>query len=105
MGAIDGKDEGGFWVPNEVIDLYARHIGVRGIGLYCILCRAVTRSCYPSYGQLARFCRITPSYVRVLVDRLRVCGLLNNHDAAAIEEATRRLGGDTGGDGNGDDDE
>lgn len=83
-GLHDLKERGGFWVPNEFVDLYADLIGSKGIHLYILLVRSCTLKDYPSVAFLAEKVRLTQPRVRALLDLLFRYEILNAHDMDAI---------------------
>ena len=82
------KEHGGFWLPNEAIDLHARHLGSRGVHLYAVLARSCTATRYPSVGELAGMLACSSRTIRMLLARLRECNLLNDFDLQSIRGYT-----------------
>lgn len=82
------REDGGFWLPNELIDLHARHLGSRGLYVYCVLARTASHKHYPTVRDLASLTEISPRTVRGLLRRLHEYGLLNDHDLANIAGST-----------------
>jgi hypothetical protein len=78
------REPGGIWIPNEVIDLHAPHLGSRALHVYCLLARCSSQKAYPSRTEIARLLGISVRLAGVLVGRLREAGLLNNSDLARI---------------------
>ena len=78
------RTEGGFWIPNSVIDRDFDYIKARGLATYCLLARAVTKYQYPGIVDLACKLRVTERKATDVVNRLESCGLLNEYDMKAI---------------------
>jgi hypothetical protein len=84
----DWRTEGGTFLPNEVIDLYAKHLGPRGLSVYLHLARCVTTREYPGIDRLSRMTRISKPAVRNALYALASFGLLTKHDIKIIFERT-----------------
>jgi hypothetical protein len=79
------QEPGGFWIPNELVDAFLRILGPRGVYLYCVLARAVTRRHYPSFDDLCQLANSPRHTTWRLLSLLRYHGLLNDSDIDALK--------------------
>lgn len=78
------KEDGGFWLPNSFVDCHAQLLKARGVYLYVLLARSVTRSHYPSADDLAALAKMSRSQVDSLLGFMVRSELLNTSDLKAI---------------------
>lgn len=74
------KEEGGFWIPNEFIDVHAREMGPRAVFVYCILARSITTKFYPSVKELSFLTRISKTMIVEILLDLKKRKLLTIYD-------------------------
>ncbi len=79
------RTEGGFWLPNRIVDADLAAIKPAGLILYCNLVRCLTQRDYPSPGALAEKLGTTVSKVWQLVEVLYQRGLLNDSDIVCLQ--------------------
>jgi len=66
MAIRDSRDKNWFWIENECIDLYTKHMGVFSIAVYLSLCRHAdneTQQCFPSMDLISDELGISKSTV------------------------------------------
>lgn len=78
------RTEGGFWLPNNLVDNLLLKIKPLGLAVYCVLCRSLTRKDYPSPGAIAEKLGLTQQNVWKQITVLYENGLLNDSDIDAI---------------------
>lgn len=78
------REDGGFWVPDALVDLHLPTIGPNVLAVFCVLCRCTTALEYPSVGKIARDLGWSTDRVRTAMSVLHARGLLNDFDLATI---------------------
>ena len=78
------KEDHGFWIPNDFVDLFADELGPRGVYMYLVIARAVTRTLFPSVYDLAYRVKASIGDVRKALAKMLRLGLLNNSDMERI---------------------
>lgn len=80
----DGKEPGGFWVPNDFIDVHAPIFGARGVHLYCYLVRMCTPKYYPTVSQLVAATGLSSYFIKKTLLLFLECSILNSFDMEKI---------------------
>lgn len=78
------KEDHGFWLPNDFVDLYADELGPRGVYIYCVIARAATPTLYPSVSDLSYRAKASLGDVRKALAKMRRLNLLNDFDLQRI---------------------
>lgn len=78
------KEDHGFWLPNDFVDLHADELGPRGVYIYCVIARAATPTLYPSVADLSYRSKASHGDVRKALSKMRRLNLLNDFDLERI---------------------
>ena len=73
----DRRKEGRYYIDNEFLNGYAKHIGWQGQVVYCALCRhAKYETCFPSIKHLATELGIGTTSVKLALRKLRELNII-----------------------------
>ena len=78
------KEDGGFWLPNDLIDLHAEELGPRPLFLYLLLARCITQKFYPSLREIVYISKYERLEVVSTLMQLVERKLLNSSDIQRI---------------------
>lgn len=68
----DQRQAGWFWIDNEIIDGYAKVIGIHALAVYIALVRhSKNEKCYPSYKHLAAELGVSGATIKRAIKKLR----------------------------------
>ena len=78
METIDTREQDAFFLENELIDVYARILGLNTVGVYCSLCRYANKQqrVWPSQEQIAEELGLSQPTVIECIKRLEHFNLI-----------------------------